>query len=162
MLNILFTSELHKDTEVRKICNSSIKIFLTFSLYIVHSPLRGLLLLSLRRQICALYKWRIMLSGYITNNRKDTLFSRHYLRKSSAFDIGIVGHIDVNYTNEHFREEWQIISETICIFQMLNGIFVPKLFRTRSSCFSSRTLRVFHYTTSNWVTTYSFCILSNL
>jgi len=43
MLNILFTSELHKDTDVRKIRTSAIKIFLTFSLYIVHSPLRSLL-----------------------------------------------------------------------------------------------------------------------
>jgi len=43
MLNIFFASELHKDTEVRKIRSSAIKIFLTFSLYIVHSPLRGLL-----------------------------------------------------------------------------------------------------------------------
>jgi len=43
MLNIFFATELHKDTEVRKIRSSAIKIFLTFSLYIVHSPLRGLL-----------------------------------------------------------------------------------------------------------------------
>jgi len=70
-----------------------------------------------------------MLSRYNTNNRKDTLFSCHFLSNISASDIGIVGHIDVNYTYERFREEWQITSETTCIFQMLNGICVPKLFR---------------------------------
>jgi len=67
-----------------------------------------------------------MLSRYSTNNRKDTLFSRHFL--ISASNIGIVGHIDVNYTNERFREVRQIASETTSIFQKLNAIFVPKLF----------------------------------
>ena len=70
-----------------------------------------------------------MLSRYSMNYRKDTLFSLHFLCNSPASDIGIVGHIDVNYNNERFREEWQITSEATFIFQMLNGLFVPKLFR---------------------------------
>jgi hypothetical protein len=55
------------------------------------------------------------------------LYSRNFLHNISTSDIGI-GHIDVNYTNERFREVWQITSEKTCIYKMLNGISVPKLF----------------------------------
>jgi len=45
----------------------------------------------------------------------STLFSGHYLRNCSTFDIGVLGYIGIVQHKEHSPEVWFIPPVTLCI-----------------------------------------------